>query len=225
MALPRRNRPKRVAIVAMGLSHRDYVLACASMGGRWAQFDEVWAINAMGGVIDCDLVFMMDTPDYLTNKGETNLSLAGYKSWLSRVKVPVFTSFPNKDLAPTSVPYPLEEVLNDIRFPYLNGTVAYAVAYAILTEVKELSLFGCDYTYPGDKHGSESGRGNVEFLLGIAVSRGMDISVAQNSSLLDTNLPEREKFYGYEGRVNLTTDSTGQIKVGFKETTDAPDSP
>lgn len=223
MALPRRSSPKRVAIVAMGLSHRDYVLACASMGGRWAQFDEVWAINAMGGVIDCDLVFMMDTPDYLTNKGETNLSLSGYKSWLSRVKVPVLTSFPNKDLAPTSVPYPLEDVLNEIRYPYLNGTVAYAVAYAILTGVKELSLFGCDYTYPGDRHGSESGRGNVEFLLGIAVSRGMDISVAQTSTLLDTNLPPGEQFYGYEGRVRLSTSTSGEIIVDFEEKPDASD--
>lgn len=216
-ALLRRKAPERVAIVAMGMSHRDYVMACASAGGRWAHFDEVWAINAMGGVIDCDLVFMMDTPDYLTDKGDNgNTSLAGYRSWLQNVKVPVLTSFPNKDLAPTSEAYPLEKILNHIQYPYLNGTVAYAVAYAMALGVKDLALFGCDYTYPGDRHGSESGRGNVEFLLGMAVSQGMKVAVGESSFLLDTCLPEKEKFYGYEGRVRII-DEGGKFSVTFAD--------
>jgi hypothetical protein len=49
---------KRVAIVAMGASAGFYITArCNSM-----DYDEVWTINAIGGVLPCDRMFMMDPP-------------------------------------------------------------------------------------------------------------------------------------------------------------------
>jgi hypothetical protein len=44
---------------------------------------------------------------------------------------------------------------------------------------------------------AESGRACVEFWLAIAVSKGIKIEVAHNSTLLDTNVPDNEKLYGY----------------------------
>lgn len=222
MALPRR-KPKHVAIVAMGLSHRDYITACAMAGGRQALFDEVWTINAMGGILDCDKIFMMDGASYLLNETKgTHDDCSGYEGWMRNTRVPIITAFPEIDICPTAVAYPLEKVLRDIKYPYFNTTVAYALAMAIVEKYEEISFFGCDYTY-ADRHVAESGRGCVEFLIGIAVSRGIKVNVAESSSLLDANA--KEQFYGYDGRVTLTTDSQGQTTVSFAEEQDAPDSP
>ena len=44
---------------------------------------------------------------------------------------------------------------------------------------------------------AESGRACVEFWCAIAATRGIKLEVAHGSSLLDTNVPENEKLYGY----------------------------
>jgi hypothetical protein len=222
MASPKLKAPEKVAIVAMGMSHRDFVTACAVAGGAHSLFDEVWAINAMAGVILSDRVFMMDRPSYLINETKnTHDDCTNYQHWFKRVSAPVYTAFPEPDICPTSVAYPLEDVLSTIGFPYLNTTVAYAVAFAIHLGVKELSLFGCDFTYQNSNI-SESGRGCVEFLLGIAVSRGMQLSVAETSTLLDSVVPQEKQFYGYEGRVRIEEGATpGSIKVVIAENSDA----
>jgi len=44
---------------------------------------------------------------------------------------------------------------------------------------------------------AESGRACVEFWCAIAISRGVKIEIAHTSGLLDTNVPENEKLYGY----------------------------
>ena len=51
-------RNKSVAIVALGNSFSEYILAKI----RSEKFDEVWAINSMSGVIYHDKCFMMDPP-------------------------------------------------------------------------------------------------------------------------------------------------------------------
>ena len=49
---------KRVAIIAMGSSAGAYITArCNSL-----EYDEVWTINATGGVFPCDRMFMLDPP-------------------------------------------------------------------------------------------------------------------------------------------------------------------
>jgi hypothetical protein len=45
------NIPQTVAIVALGASNRTYLMQTIEAGGRWRVWDEVWAINVMGGVI------------------------------------------------------------------------------------------------------------------------------------------------------------------------------
>ena len=210
-----RRKPKHVAIVAMGLSHRDYVTACAVAGGRQALFDEVWAINAMGGILDCDKIFMMDGASYLINDTrDTHDDCSGYEGWMRAAKVPIVTAFPEPHICPTAVAYPLERVLREIKFPYFNTTVAYALALAIADGYEEVSFYGCDYTY-ADRQVAEAGRACVEFLIGVAVSKGIKVNVAENSSLLDANA--KEQFYGYNGRVVLTADEAGQTTVTFAE--------
>ena len=74
--------------------------------------------------------------------------------------------------------------------------MAYAVAYAIWAGAKAICMYGIDYTYKNVSM-AKSGRACVEFWCAIAVSKGIKIEVASGSSLLDTNVPDNEKLYGY----------------------------
>jgi hypothetical protein len=93
-------------------------------------------------------------------------------------------------------PYPLEEVVKELNICYFNNTVPYAIAYAIWVGAKHLSLYGLDFTYKNVSI-AEAGRACTEFWCAIATTRGIKIEVAHNSGLLDTNVPDNEKLYGY----------------------------
>jgi len=56
-------------------------------------------------------------------------------------------------------------------------------------------MFGIDFA--GKGHYAEAGRACCEFLLAKAIEKGIKIGISGSSSLLDTNLPEKEKLYGY----------------------------
>ena len=100
------------------------------------------------------------------------------------------------DRRPDVVEYPLQEVLQKTKYAYLNNTVAYALAYAIAEEVSDLHLYGIDFTHKAVNF-AEAGRACCEFWCAIAVSKGIKIEVAHTSGLLDTNVPDNERLYGY----------------------------
>lgn len=187
--------PNSVAIVAMGLSQFDYLIESSIMGGRAGVADEVWTINNLGGVLLSDRVFLMDDLLYFDDFWKGRNLPNPYRAWLKDFRGICYTSNPDPGLPCTSH-YPLEDVVNTIGFPYLNTTVAYAVALAIHMGVKMIRFYGVDYTYP-DRHAAESGRGCVEFLIALAVTRGIAVNIARSSTLLDMNVDEGKKFYGY----------------------------
>jgi hypothetical protein len=170
---------------------------CTVAGDRHRVTDETWAINATGGVIEHDLLFAMDDCKVQEQRAEASpqSNVAGIVDWLK--SHPRFlTSRVYPDYTGANA-FPLQEVMNTIGTIYLNNTVAYAVAYAIYIGVKKISLYGCDYSYQ-DFHRAESGRGCVEFLLGMAAARGIKIEVPSDTTLLDANVPEEFKPYGYD---------------------------
>lgn len=183
---------KSIAIVALGNSFNEYILAKI----RSEKFDEVWAINAMSAVIYHDKCFMMDPPSRFLdtpNAGkQTNIMADRLKA---KLNVPIFSCELDKR-CPDVVEFPLQEVLQKTKYAYLNNTVAYSFAYAVAEEVKELHLYGIDFTHK-DVAFAEAGRACCEFWLAIATSKGIKINIAHSSSLLDTNIPDDQKLYGY----------------------------
>jgi len=97
-------RKKTVAIVAMGMSCHDYIQNATVKGSKDKIADEVWAINSMGGVIQCDRIFIMDdlvhilpqTADSIREEAKKRLEflekedehvpLAVLEAWLDRYK-------------------------------------------------------------------------------------------------------------------------------------------
>ena len=211
---------KNIAIVGLGNSFSEYILAKI----RSEKFDEVWAINSMSGVIYHDKCFMMDPPSRFLdtpNAGkQTNIMADRLKT---KINIPIFSCTLDKR-CPDVVEYPLQNVLQKTKYAYLNNTVAYALAYAIAEEVSDLHLYGIDFTHKAINF-AEAGRACCEFWLAIAVSKGIKLHIANSSSLLDTNVSEDQKLYGYH-RLEaplVSTTTQGEMLITKKSKLEPPE--
>lgn len=220
--------PDHVAIVGLGPSCATFFELTRRLGGVSAFCDEVWGLNAIGDVVRCDRVFHMDDLRIQEARAaeRPDSNIAAMVRWLKRHPGPVYTSVVREGY-PGLVAFPLEAVLNrsggsNGGAPYFNSTAAYAVAYAVHIGVKRISLFGIDYTMPNAHHG-EQGRACVEFWLGIAAARGIQLTIPDTSSLMDACADDRDRLYGYDcADVHLDTQQDGTVKVRMTERADVP---
>lgn len=187
-----------VAILGLGPSVRQFLELAKRFGGRRAFCDEVWGINALGDVFACDRVFHMDDVriQEIRAAAKPESNIAQMLKWMKTHPGPIITSRAHPDY-PGLVEFPLGEVLTANPLGYFNSTAAYAVAYALHVGATKISLFGMDFTYP-DVHDAEKGRACVEFWLGIAAERGVELSMPKTTSLMDAMNPQAQRFYGYD---------------------------
>lgn len=190
--------PEHVVILGLGPSVDCYTDVVKRLGGRHVFCDEVWAINALGSILQCDRIFHMDDVrvQEIRAAARPESNIARMLEWMRKHPGPIYTSRAHPDY-PGLVEFPLEEVINSCGIAYLNNTAAYAVAYAVHIGVKKLTLFGCDYTYPS-AHDAERGRACTEFHLGIAKARGIEIGIPDRTTLLDSLVAEHDRLYGYD---------------------------
>lgn len=227
-APPLASVPDHVAIVGLGPSCATFFELTRRMGGVSAYCDEVWGLNAIGDVLRCARIFHMDDMKVQEARAEAKPdgNIAALVRWLKTHPGPVYTSIVREGY-PGMVAFPLQDVLNasgehNGGAPYFNSTAAYAVAYAIHIGVKRISLFGLDYTLPNSHH-AEQGRACVEFWLGIAASRGIEITIPDTSSLMDACATDRDRLYGYDcADVRLVNRDDGGVKVEMTERSDVP---
>ena len=190
--------PYCVAIVAMGPSHKEFLSDALKASSRWQVADEIWAINAMAGVIQHDRAIIMDDLPYFAKAARSeNASLVGYADWLKQASGPPIFAQSTYEEFPRAVEYPLKDVVRACGgYAYFNSTVAYAVGLAILEGVKHLKLYGCDFTQALSGGDGQGGRACVEFWLAYAsFAKGMKVSIANTSSLCDQN--SQRQLYGY----------------------------
>lgn len=181
----------KVAIVGLGGSYSDYIAARVAS----QEFNEVWGINCIGGIIHVDKTFMMDPVSRFLDTENAGTQTGVARKFLKENKKPILTCQLDKRVKNLEL-YPLKEIATDLGFCYFNNTVAYAVAYAIWKKATKICMYGIDYTYKNVSM-AEAGRACVEFWCAIAVCKGIKIEVANRSTLLDTNVPDNEKLYGY----------------------------
>lgn len=215
----------RVAIVALGPSYLDYIRIAEGIGNRGILFDEIWVINGFGYVLQCDRMFHMDDVRIQQIRADGgNRKVGAQLEWMKKHPGPIYTSRVHPDYSGL-VEYPLEAVLNTVKRPYINSTVAHAICLFIheaaqrqeqgTGEREELTLFGVDFTYP-DMRAAEEGRACVEFWLGVAQQRGIHIAAPGSSTLLDACKPAA--IYGYDGvNITLKKDKDGHITLDIAE--------
>lgn len=209
--------PRHVAILGLGPSLEQYVDIVKRLGGKHAFCDEVWGINAVAGVILCDRVFHMDDVRVQERRAAAlpQSNIARMLEWLRVHPGPVITSRSHPDY-PGLVDFPLAEVMSATgQGAYFNSTAAYAIAYAVALGVERISMFGMDFTY-ANSHQAERGRACVEYWLGIAAARGIQIAASKKSTLLDAIEDQEGRLYGYDTLdVTIRTGKTGLCEIDF----------
>lgn len=185
---------KSIALVALGGSFADYVLSRINS----VSYDEIWGINSIGAVFHVDRTFMMDPASRFLDDVKSGRQTGVAREFLLETpnKGPIYSCCLDSRV-PEIVEYPLEDVILDLSYAYFNNTVAYAIAYAVHKRVSKIHIFGVDFSYKQNIHFAEAGRACVEFWCAVALSKGIHIEVAPRSALLDTDIPEDEKLYGY----------------------------
>lgn len=220
LRLPGRDLPESVAIIAMGNSVQYYYRECIMSGGARNFADEVWAINMLAGVIQADRVIHMDDIKIQEARRDIAPTANDKRKWSGMLdsfkekSTPVYTSRAYPDY-PATVEYPLEWVCNKLQTYYMNSTVSAAICLALAMGVKELKLYGADFAYPGDTHRRERGRACCEFWLGWAARNGIRLHLPPVTNLLDYDVPEYEKYYGYDTEwITMNVQDDGSFRVG-----------
>lgn len=220
---PTGKTPKKVAIIGLGATAQDWHTDHAQYTPQTEQVDEVWTVNKGFRTLQCDMVFIMDDLVDEARKSERY----GKDIELVSEKIPVITSTVDAAVLerwPAVHAYPLGEVLrfwgyhiHTKRSPrgtmktedddldiglmetaYFNNSIPYLLAYAGMIGVKNIYMFGCDYTFPG-MASREDDRANAEYWIG-ACQFGLGISFRfpQRTTLLNRN--RGRVFYGWNGR-------------------------
>lgn len=183
---PTGKAPESVSLVALGPTKDDFVKDQSRHTPKF-QSHEIWTLNTAIRWLKYDLAFIMD------DMSEFAHHFPAYGDEMRKADKPIITSRAYDEF-PTAVDYPLQEIINEYKQVYFNNSVPYIIAYALYIGVKEMKLFGADYTFPG-QNAREAGRGCVEFWIGYAAARGMQVSVVETSTLMDAC--EDGRFYGY----------------------------
>lgn len=206
-----------IAILGLGPSLESFVDMTKRLGGRKAFCDEVWGINALGDILKCDRIFHMDDVRVQEIRAEAapRSNIARMLDWMRTHPGPIYTSrLPQDGSYPGLVEFPLEDVINNLGYGYFNSTAAYAVAYAIHLGASRISCFGIDFTWP-DAHRAEQGRGCVEFWLGVAAARGIELGFSEKTTLMDTIEPDDKAWYGYDACSVEITVTDGKATIEF----------
>lgn len=217
--IPKEKAPgQHIAIIGLGPSAEQYLDITKRQGGRQKFCDQTWTINALGDVFACDLVFHMDDIriQEIRAAARPDSNIAAMVKWLKTTKIPVVTSRAHPDY-PALIAFPLEEILNELGHDYFNSTAAYTIALAIHVGATKISIFGMDFSY-ASTHDAEKGRACVEFWLGVAHARGIEICMPASTSLMDACHSRAERLYGYDTvDIQFNIDSDGVLRLGFTE--------
>jgi len=119
---------------------------------------------------------------YFGNKEDGDWHVSG----LRMAKVPIYMLEKHDDI-PMSVRYPIEEITELVgkatgrETPYLESSIAYMLAQAVLEKVGRVGIWGVDlhceseYAYQ---------RPNLEYLIGLARGKGVKVYIPPQSALL-----------------------------------------
>lgn len=223
---PKKQRAGVVAIVAQGFSMTDYFTDFIRQGHSKVFANEVWGVNTVPLLTPCDRAFIMDNPTATLASNPDSRQVMMLRDWAHRGAggVPVYTSRHDPKM-PTSIEYPLAEVVAAVGTMWFNNTVPYMVAYANMIGIKKLYLYGCDYYHRGFAGAVDGAQGAFVWEAGASClthhldlfrAAGGEIAIAKNSILMDTGAPTAGQFYGYVEQPKFRMTKDGQPQHYFE---------
>lgn len=217
--------PRSVAIVACGPTSSQWHAGNFTYEPQFGAIDEVWTLNKGLRTTRCHVGFVMDD---LVGEAARSASYAADLGALevpiitSIVDDAVRRIFPDNRL----YAYPLGPVWTHIGTrmlrarglpdaeihgnpeavlragkslgEYIHNSIPYILAYALFIGVKQIALFGADYTFPGQA-AREDDRANCEYWVGALRMAGVDVQVPPQTTLL--NKSSGRTLYGYGARI------------------------
>jgi|GEM_PF-6805031 len=133
---------------------------------------------------------------------------SNHLEFLRTTKLPVYLQELQPDECPTGIRYPYEEVVEDLGGNYFScNSFGWMLALAIhlgwSRQFRDIQLYGVDFG-SGDV-GDSYARPMIEYLIGLARGRGMQVTVPEHSALL------KEDLYGknisvYANALEMTLD-------------------
>lgn len=176
----------------------DEIIICA-MGPTWYQCpaeappnSEIWGVNTMYRNRKLDKIFIMHDI-----KHDLMVQDRDFFETVNSLGIPVVTAGDYSALK-NNIIYPAEEVIEYFGVAFFLNVMSWMIAYAIMLEPKRLSLYGCDMRSDSGDEYRLGERGCVEFWLGVAMGKGIDLGLPQESFLLKRIM--RGNFYGYHLR-------------------------
>ena len=91
----------------------------------------------------------------------------------------------------TQANYPLDAVIKTVGRDYFQSSIAYMLALAIHEGAEEIAIFGCSM---GDDTDYGYQRANAEYLVGVAVGRGIHVHIESPSALCEYK-PEALRYH------------------------------
>ena len=162
--------------------------------GRWPFFDRYFEIHPLD----------------LLRKPEAQRR-DGYEERLKSLPI-LYMQEAYEDI-PNAIRYPVEKVVDNLGFDYFNSSIAYLMGMALLEGADKIGIWGVDMAdlepVPGDpSYISEFAyqRPNMEYLIGLARGRGVDVYIPERSPLtkfhgegipLGLMYPSYPQRYGY----------------------------
>lgn len=169
----------------------------------WDQDADYWLFNEAAGhdwAKTVTGVFQMHSPAIWRNGA--NVNDPGHYQWLTQPhNYPIYMMDKNEDV-PASVQYPLDDICQALLpniarksgevVKHFTSSASYAIALAIYYQYDIIELVGIEMV-SGTEYAHQ--RDGVTFWLGVAVGRGINVVLQDQSLLMNTHL------YGYEGEI------------------------
>lgn len=167
-----------------------------ALGPTWSKVPpkktntETWGCNAIYRDLEIDRLFIMH--DIRKDLFLRDIHL--FEN-LNTKNIPIYMASPEPGFQ-NGVVYPIKEVYAEFGIIFFMNVIAYMVAYAIMQKPKKISLYGVDMRPDSGMEHHKNEKGCVEFWLGVAIGRGIKISLPPESYLLKRVIGGM--FYGFK---------------------------
>ena len=151
--------------------------------------EEIWGINTMYRNRNVDRIFIMhDLREDILLMDKDFIEAA------NRTGCPVYTAGDYPVFA-NNVVYPIEKIIEEFKICFFLNVICYMIAIAIMEKVKKISLYGCDMRTDAGEEYKTNEKGAVECWLGVAIGRGIEVAMPEESFLLKRMMTSSS--YGY----------------------------
>lgn len=184
-------RPVKIAIVGTAPSTCNVF-----MGDDWEHWGLAYRYldHMRNGKPYFARAFELHCLEYFTEEGRT----PAFFEWIKKPPIPVYV-MPTLDVEHGCEIYPVNKALDLLGRPYVTNSISWMLLLAIMSGATEIAVLGADMATDSEY---EQQRSNVEYVLGIAIGRGIKVRIPEQSTILAGELlygmePPREQSDDY----------------------------